>query len=237
MTDPDYRMNRLLGLLDGPTYRRLEPHLVACRLDRRQVVMQPDVVLGDAWFPLDGALSLIAFDASGAGVEVGSVGPEGVLAVPIILGGGTMPIQAIVQLPGMAATLAAEQMIEEYDRRGSFANLVGRSMAALFFQTSQSVACNRLHSLRQRAARWLLAMADRYDGLDLPLTHDFLALMLGTSRPKVSTALGSLSDDGLVKNGRGSVRILDRPGLEKAACECYGIVRAESARLVGMPTG
>src|SRR6185369_11656567 len=130
--------------------------------------------------------------------------------------GGTMPIQAIVQLPGMAATLAAEQMIEEYDRRGSFANLVGRSMAALFFQTSQSVACNRLHSLRQRAARWLLAMADRYDGLDLPLTHDVLALMLGTSRPKVSTALGSLSDDGLVKNGRGSVRILDRPGLEQA---------------------
>jgi CRP-like cAMP-binding protein len=237
MTDPDYRLNRLLALLDGPTYGRIEPYLVASRLEPRQIVMQPEVALAEAWFPLDGALSLIAFDASGSGVEVGSVGPEGVLAVPIILGAGTMPIQAIVQLPGMAATLPADRMLEEYDRREEFSTLINLSMAALFFQTSQSVACNRLHTLRQRTARWLLAMADRYDGQDLPLTHDFLAMMLGTSRPKVSTALGSLGRDRLIDNGRGSVRIRDRPGLERATCECYGIVRAESARLLGVPTG
>jgi CRP-like cAMP-binding protein len=237
MTLPDYRMNRLLGLLDVPSYARLEPHLVATTMTSRQIVMRPEAPLAEAWFPLDGALSLIAFDASGAGVEVGSVGAEGVLAMPIVLRSGTMPIQAIVQLPGMAVTLPAEQVLDEFDRHGAFATVVGRSLAALFFQTSQSVACNRLHSLRQRAARWLLAMDDRFHGEDLPLTHDFLAMMLGTSRPKVSTALGSLTAAGLVRNGRGRVMIRDRDGLESAACECHAIVRAESERLVSTPAG
>jgi CRP-like cAMP-binding protein len=157
--------------------------------------------------------------------------------MPIVLGSGTMPIQAIVQLRGMAVTLPAEQVVDEYDRRGAFAEVVGRSMAALFFQTSQSVACNRLHGLRQRASRWLLAMDDRFHGEDLPLTHDFLAMMLGTSRPKVSSVLGSLTAAGLIRNARGHVTIRDRHDLEAAACECYGIVRAESERLLSRPVG
>ena len=206
-------------------------------LHARQILMHPDAPLSRGYFPLDGALSLIAFDASGSGVEVGSVGYEGLLGLPIILGTITMPLQAIVQLPGTAASLPAEVMRAEHERGESFHQVVDRYVAALLFQTSQSVACNRLHDLQQRTARWLLTMDDRYRSDAMPLTHDFLAMMLGTSRPKVSGALGALARKRIIQNDRGSVCIIDRPGIERETCECYGLIQAEFDRLLGTPIG
>ena len=110
-------------------------------------------------------------------------------------------------------------------------------MAALLFQTSQSVACNRLHDPQQRAARWLLTMDDRYHSDSMPLTHEFVAMMLGTSRPKVSASLAALARRDIIQTRRGSVCIIDRPGLQDSACECYGLIQAEFERLLGTPAG
>src|SRR4051812_7792985 len=217
MGSPGLHANRLLALLDSETSRRLEPAFEVEPLHARQILMQPDAPLNRGYFPLDGALSLIAFDASGAGVEVGSVGYEGLLGLPIILGTITMPLQAIVQLPGSAASLPAEVMRAEHERGESFHQVVDRYVAALLFQTSQSVACNRLHDLQQRTARWLLTMDDRYQSDGMPLTHDFLAMMLGTSRPKVSAALGALAREGMIQNDRGLICIVQRPSIEQQA--------------------
>ena len=225
MDSPGVERNRLLALLDAETRSRLEPALEVEPLHARQIVMRPDVPLDARLFPLDGAL--VADRLRRIRRRRRGRVPSDLKAswrCPSSSARGRCRSRPSCSCPGWPRPLPAERMIEEYDRRGSFANLVGRSMAALFFQTSQSVACNRLHSLQQRAARWLLAMADRYDGRDLPLTHEFLALMLGTSRPKVSTALGSLSrrhlsertgqrpDPRPARSGAGRLRVLrDRP--------------------------
>jgi CRP-like cAMP-binding protein len=229
--------NRLLALLDEETSARLEPSFEYAPLQARQILMNPDAPLSRGYFPLDGAISLLALDASGAGVEVGSIGHEGLLGLPIILGTVSMPLQAIIQLPGSAASLPADVLRSEHERGERFHQVVDRYVAALLFQTSQSVACNRLHDLQQRTARWLLTMGDRYQSDEMPLTHDFLAMMLGTSRPKVSAALGALARQGLIRNERGSVCIVDRAGLEATACECYGLIQAEFERLLGTPVG
>ncbi len=237
MGSPDPRANRLLALLDEDTFARLEPALEIAPLEARQILMRPDAPLSRGYFPLDGAVSIIAFDASGAGVEVGSVGHEGLLGLPIILDTVSMPLQAIVQLPGSAASLSGDVLRAEHERGETFHWIVDRYVAALLFQTSQSVACNRLHDLQQRTARWLLTMVDRYGSDEMPLTHDFLAMMLGTSRPKVSASLGALARQGVIRNERGSVCVLDRGGIEVATCECYGLIRAEFERLLGTPVG
>src|SRR3954454_24570500 len=227
MGSPGLHANRLLALLDSETSDRLQPAFEVRPLHARQILMHPDAPLSRGYFPLDGALSLIAFDASGSGVEVGSIGYEGLLGLPIILGTITMPLQGIVQLPGSAASLPADVMRAEHERGESFHQVVDRYVAALLFQTSQSVACNRLHDLQQRGARWLLTMDDRYGGEAMPLTHEFLAMMLGTSRPKVSASLAAIARQDIIQTSRGSVCILDRRGLEDASCECYGLIRAE----------
>jgi CRP-like cAMP-binding protein len=237
MARPALEDNRLLALLDDETSRRLQPSFEIEPLDPRAILMRPDTPLSRGYFPLDGALSLVAVDASGSGVEVGSIGSEGLLGLPLILGTVSIPLQAIVQLPGSAASLPADVLRAEHERGESFHHVVDRYVAALLFQTSQSVACNRLHDLQQRTARWLLTMSDRYSSDEMPLTHEFLAMMLGTSRPKVSGSLGALARRGVIRNDRGSVAITDRAKVKRAACECYGLIRAEFDRLLGVPVG
>jgi CRP-like cAMP-binding protein len=233
----DPRRNRLLGALPEADYERLAPHIELLELRHRLVLSRPNEPSDSAFFPLHGAVSLIAFDASGSGVEIGAVGHEGAEGIFGILAGARLPIQAIVQLPGRAARLPADVVRDEFAVQGAFTDLILRYLAAHYVQTSQSVACNRLHSLTQRAARWLLAMHDRVPGDDLPLTHDFLAGMLGTARPKVSTVLARLDRRGLIRSGRGNVHVVDRAGLEATACECYEIIRTEYERLIGTGVG
>ncbi|MFL5778659.1 MAG: Crp/Fnr family transcriptional regulator, partial [Chloroflexota bacterium] len=171
----DPRRNRLLGALPAAAYDRIEPALELMELPTRMVLSEARALPGWAAFPLEGAISLIAFDADGDGVEVGAIGAEGAHGIPAILAAAALPIKAVVQLPGVAVRLPADVVRDEFREDGPFRDLLLRYLAAQFVQTSQSVACNRLHPLTQRAARWLLAMHDRVPGDDLPLTHDFLA--------------------------------------------------------------
>ena len=159
---PGLHANRLLALLDSETSDRLEPAFEVKPLHARQILMHPDAPLSRGYFPLDGALSLIAFDASGAGVEVGSVGTRDCSDAHHPRDGDDADPGASSSCPGTAASLPAEVMLLSTSVANRSTRSVDRYVAALLFQTSQSVACNRLHDLQQRTARWLLTMDDRY---------------------------------------------------------------------------
>jgi CRP-like cAMP-binding protein len=230
---PPHRNGLLAGLPDAIRDSLLAASATV-NLPVRQVVAEPGQVLDAVIFPTGGAISLIAFDSKGDGVEVGTVGREGMLGIQLVLGAGSSPIQCIVQLAGSGVIIPAGVVRREYGQSGAFTESVNRYIAAFIVQTMQSVACNRLHSLQQRASRWLLSMDDRVQqGGTLVLTQDFLAAMLGTSRPKVSLTLRTMRNDGLVRAERGSIELLDRESLEQRSCECYGIIGDEYQRLLG----
>jgi CRP-like cAMP-binding protein len=227
----------MLMLMSTAALARLQPHLTHLPFRSHEILHRPDVPIDAVYFPTAGAVSIVAFGASGSAVEVGTVGREGLVGLAAVLGGTSTPMQAIVQLPGDGFRMPAAIARAEYRAGGEFAEVISRFAAALIVQTGQTAACNRLHSLSQRAARWLLTMHDRVDGDVLFLTHDFLSIMLGTARPKVTVALSGLTRAGLVRNGRAVVTVVDRGGLERASCECYDIIRTEYDRLIGVPTG
>ena len=229
----EFVANRILMLLSAPALAHLEPHLTHLPLSSRDILHQPDVPIDTVYFPTDGAVSLVAFGASGGAVEVGTVGCEGIVGLAALFGATSTPMQAIIQLPGEGFRMPAAVARAGYASGGEFTDIVNRFAAAQMVQTGQTAACNRLHPLNQRAARWLLTMHDRVEGDMLPLTHEFLSVMLGTARPKVTVALSRLSRAGLVRIGRAAVTVVDRTGLEGASCGCYDIIRTEYERLVG----
>ncbi len=182
-------------------------------------------------------ISLIATDSHGRRLEMASVGREGLVGLPGALMGGFMIGEVIQQVSGLIARIPLMALRAEIERRQMLSTLIERYTVALLSQIGQGLVCNRHHSLGGRAARWLLAAHDRVVRDDFVLTQDFLSIMLGVTRPQVSTAAAALRRAGLITYSRGHVRILDRPGLEGAACECYGIIEAEFSRLLGNGNG
>lgn len=221
--------NRLLTSLPRAEYARLAPHLELVSLPARSVVYEPDVPITHVYFPQGGMFSLILPLADGGTVEVGMVGREGVAGVPAVLGVETMPTQCIVQLAVRARVLPVPVLRRQARDAARLHELLKRYTQTLIDQIAQGAACNRRHTLERRCARWLLMSHDRAEADQFPLTQEFLAYMLGVHRPAVVTALGALRRAGLVSSARGSVggiTVLDRPGLERAACECYAAIRA-----------
>jgi CRP-like cAMP-binding protein len=161
------------------------------------------------------------------------VGDEGVVGVSLFMGGGTVPNRAVAQVAGDAFRLPAPELMSEFGRGGEFQAALLRYTMALLTQISQTAVCNRLHSVEQRLARWLLLTHDRVGSDDLLLTQEFIANMLGGRRESVTKAAGQLQAAGLIRYVRGQITVLDRRGLEAASCECYGVVKAESDRLLG----
>jgi CRP-like cAMP-binding protein len=160
------------------------------------------------------------------------IGKEGVVGVPVLLGADTSPLQAMVQIPGSALRMRANAFREEAVRRATLSALLLRYVQALHVQVSLSAACNGRHTLPERLARWLLMARDRATSDEMPLSHEFLSMMLGVRRAGVTVAVGTLKPAGLVRNTHGQVTILDRQGLEAACCECYRTVRNEYQRLL-----
>jgi CRP-like cAMP-binding protein len=184
-------------------------------------------------FPLSGIISIVMEMENGAQIEVATVGNEGMVGVPLFLGAETTPGRAFSQVPGQSLRVPADVFKEEVQRRGKLEHMLQRYTQALFVQTAQSTACNRLHTIEQRGARWLLMTHDRVDGDQFPLTQEFLAQMLGVRRASVSEVAGEFQRAGLIAYARGNIAILDRQGLEDASCECYRVVRDEYERLLG----
>jgi CRP-like cAMP-binding protein len=225
--------NRLLRALPLEEYARLLPRLRPTRLYLKDVLFEPDAPIDDVYFLRTGVVSIIAGEQEGGDIEVSTVGPEGFVGLPALLGGRTMSYRCIVQSAGDAWRLGADAFRQLVEERPALRHVLLRYAAYVLEQVSQSVACNRLHTLEERCARWLLMMHDRVDGDSFEITHEFLAQMLGVRRSGVTVALGALQAEGVVRYVRGRMAVLDRRRLEAASCGCYQITRAALARLLG----
>jgi CRP-like cAMP-binding protein len=225
--------NRLLAALPREDLERLRPQLETVDLAFRERVYKPNEPIPHVYFPVSGVCSVVVGMANGAVVEVATIGNEGMVGLPVFLRSGTVPGEAFSQIAGRHCRLSADALLRETDNGGALHDLLQRYTQALINQIAQSAACNRLHPIEQRCARWLLLTHDRVAGDRFPLTQQFLAQMLGVRRAGVSVAASMLQTAGLIRYARGVMTVTDRAGLEDAACECYDVVRRELDRLLG----
>jgi CRP-like cAMP-binding protein len=225
--------NRLLRALPLAEYARLLPQLTPVVLGLKQVLIEPDTPIRDVYFPRSGVGSMIADEQEGGAVEVGTIGPEGFIGLPVLMGADRMPYRVFVQVAGDGWRLSADAFRRLVDERAPVRRLLLRFAQAFSDQVSQSVACNRLHTVDERCARWLLMTLDRVHGESFELTHEFLSYMLGVRRAGVTVAMGTLQGAQIIRYVRGRVTVLDRPRLEEASCGCYHITRTASDRLLG----
>lgn len=223
--------NRLLASLPSEELKHLHPHLEQVSLSQNQLIIKPYEPIPFVYFPLNSLLSLVTVMEDGSTVEAGSIGREGMAGLPILLEAGTTPSQTVTQIPGQAVRIKAEIIKEAFNRGGALQKILYRYIHATIVVGSQTAACNRLHHLEARFCRWLLMSSDGVGSQEFFLTHEFLATMLGVRRAGVSEAASQVQSKGLIRYQRGRIQIIDRKSLETAACECYGVVKAEYDRL------
>ena len=232
----NYRLNRLLASLTSDSFERLRPHLQWVRLSLGQILHEQHVPFENVFFPITSAVSLVGILKSGASAEIGLIGNEGLIGTSLLMGGSDASCQAIVQSAGEAYRLKSTLLKAEFDRSPAVLGLLLRWVQALSIQTAQTALCNRHHSVDQQLCRWLLLTMDRVTNNQVHMTQELIAQMLGVRREGVTAAAGKLQDAGLIQYSRGTITVLDRPGLEERSCECYETVRAETDRLVPMPS-
>lgn len=227
-------------LLDGLPLEEAEPLAAASvrvRPRMRELVYAQGGPMDAVYFPVGGVFSLIAEMGDGSAVETLTVGREGMLGLPAVLGARRSPTRAMCQIAGWALQLPLARVVEAAPRDGVLFDRLARYADARLTSLSRSAACNRLHSARQRYARWVLTTQDRVGADEFPVTQEFLAQMLGITRPTVSLVGQELQAAGLVHAAQGRLTIDDRAGLEGASCECYAVVRAAFDELFGTPHG
>ena len=224
--------NRLLRRLPAHEYQRLEQHLVPMTFASGEILYEPNTRVRFIYFPTDCVLSAVTIMEDGEGTEVGTIGNEGGAGLTAFLGPLVSPHRVLVQVPGAGVRIDAEILRREAANSRDLYNLLLAHHHAFLYQVFQSVACNGLHPLLKRCCRWLLMTHDRVIQNELPLTHEFLSFMLAVRRSGVTEALQELQQRGLISNSRGSIMIIDRPGLEAVACECYHTVARAYDRLL-----
>lgn len=225
--------NRLLGLLPSKDYERLRPHLERIPLEYRQSLYRANKPIEFVYFIEAGVGSLVNTMANGEAAEVGTIGNEGVVGLPLLLGDDKAPTAVYVQVPGTGLRMEAAAFQAELARSPTMQVVMLRYAHALFNQVAQSAACNQFHTLQQRCCRWLLMTHDRMQSDEFLLTQEFLAMMLGVQRTGVTKAARDLKRRGLIEYRRGAVTILDRRGLKQLSCECYAVSKKEFDRLLG----
>lgn len=216
--------NLLLAALSPDDLALILTELDPVELSLRDVLYEPHADIEHVYFPTTGCVSMV-HTTDGGSVEVGTIGLEGLVGVPVLLRATSEPTRAIVQVEGEAYSISAKAFRGVVTESKHMERIFLRYALALFNQVAQSVACNRLHSLEQRCARWLLITHDRVDGDKFKLTQEFLSYMLGVHRPAVTLAAGVLQDAGFIRYSRGNITIVDRLGLEGASCSCYQATR------------
>jgi len=221
--------NRVLAAQPKAEINRLKPLLSPVTLEQEKTLLDGEAP--HAYFLEQGIASVVVTLQKGATVEVGIIGVDGVVGLPILLGTGNGPGRTFVQIAGSGYRIPAAALKEEFERPGHLRQHLQRYMQGFLVQSAQTAACNRLHNIEERLARWLLSCRDRTETDQLRLTHDFLGQMLGAPRTTVTLAAGLLHRAGLINYSRGTVTITNRAELEQTACECYGIVRNEFQRL------
>ncbi len=224
--------NRILALLPPADRAHIAERMQPYRSDHEILVPAGGEILY-AHFPTSGLISVVAALKDGKRAEVATAGREGMAGLPLFLGSRTSLYEVVSQVSGVGLRLEAEAFLEEVARSASLRVRLLRYSELRMAMLGQTAACNAAHPIRARLARWLLISHDSVDGDMFVLTHEFLSHMLGAERPSVTVAAGLLQKTGAVTYKRGEVKVLDRTKLERAACECYGIVRRETERLMG----
>jgi len=217
--------NEILLAIPETDFIRLQPYLEFLSLPRRLVLHEANRKLRYVYFPNHGLISLVVETANGKTVEVGVVGKEGVTGMASTAGLNRSPLREVVQIDGEGFRVPVSALRQTLKVASQLQMMMSRYAVLQGLQISQTAACNRLHDVAQRLARWLLMVHDRVNSAFLPLTHDFVATMLGTDRPSVTLATGALQRKGAIENTRGAIKISNRQKLESAACECYEVIR------------
>ena len=226
--------NLLLARLPRDVYARIEPDLKTVSLSQGEVLHRPGEVIRDLYFPTTCMISITVTMGGGETVEAGAIGRREVIGINAFMGGReTTQTEYIVQIPGDALYIAADPLKEEFNRNTEMRDVMLKYTQAMIAQISQNVACNRIHGMDERCARWLLEVRERIESDEFPLTQEFIAEMLGVRRAGVTEAAGRLKERGLIDYTRGHIQITDVRGLEAASCECYMVLREEYDRLLG----
>jgi CRP-like cAMP-binding protein len=231
-TSHNPRQNHLLAALPDIEAERLFPHLELIQMPLGDALYESGSKLSHAYFPTSSIVSLLCVMADGASAEIAVVGNEGMIGVPVFMRGETTLSRAIVQNAGYGYRLKGPLLKKEFKRSVPLMTLLLRYTQLLITQTTQTAACNRHHSVDQQLCRSLLVSLDRMPSNELTLTHRLIAGMLGVRREGVCEAAGKLQSVGVIHYSHGHITVLDRPALEARACECYGVVKAESDRLL-----
>jgi CRP-like cAMP-binding protein len=225
--------NRLLRALPQLEYDRFAPHLEPVDLPFKHILYEVNQPVDYVYFPNYGVISAVTITEEGETVEAATIGNEGMAGLHVLLGVEHVSLQSIVQVAGTGMRMRVDTFRREVTPETRLYELLLRYIQALISQLSQTVACNRLHSVEERCCRWLLMCHDRALSDEFFLTQELLSQMLGVRRASVSVVAAILQKAGLITYSRGRIRILDRLGLETAACECYGVVKTEFDRLLG----
>jgi CRP-like cAMP-binding protein len=226
--------NNLLAALPPSDYERLVPHLKLVSLSTRQILYEAGETIAQVYFPNKAVVSIITTMEDGSTVEAGLVSNEGMVGIPIILGDNITTTTALVQIPDGAMQMDADILRSEFNRGTALQSVLLRYVQGMYTQIAQGSACNRLHKLEARLARWLLTVSDRLESEEFPLTQEFISQMLGVRRAGVTEAANILSQAGIIIYRRGQINILNREALEKTSCECYQIIEDEYVRLLGL---
>jgi CRP-like cAMP-binding protein len=228
--------NRLLAQLSPESFARIDELGEKVSLRYKEVLFQPDERIEYVWFPYSGCLSMVALMDEDTAVEVGTIGFEGMAGIAVVLGVDTIPNQCVVQIAGSGIRVPRSEFEKELRGNGELATLLFRYAQVWNDQVGRFAACNAVHNVDERCARWLLMTHDRVGHDAIPLTQEFLAIMLGVRRSSVTLAASALQRAGLITYRRGKITILDRHGLEDASCSCYATIQASYDRLLGAMT-
>jgi CRP-like cAMP-binding protein len=221
-----------LAALEPEDLAYLEPHLTIIVMDRGQILYEVGETITHTYFPHDAMVSLVTMMRDGKSAEMAIFGCEGLFGLVSAFVSSQAFGRYIVQLGGTASRIELSRMHEAMAARPMIRQLVLRYTEALMAQTLQTVACNAVHSVETRCCRWILMSQDRVGEAELPLTHEFLAEMLGVQRSTVSEVTRSLQEKGLIQQGRGLITVIDRSALQQAACECYAVIRQKYQQLL-----
>jgi CRP-like cAMP-binding protein len=226
------RDNHLLGAIAAADYERLRPHLEFVELELGRSIYEPGSEMPFVYFPTTAIISILHMTRDGGSTETAVVGCEGLVSIATYLGGGTTVGRAVVQIAGMSIRVPTQVIMQDFDRGRDVRRVLLRYTQALLTQMAQTAVCNRHHEVAQQLCRWILSTLDRVHTPEIRMTHQLIADMLGVRREGVTEAARKLKDAGVIEYSRGRLRVVDRAGLEAAACECYAVVREEYDRLL-----
>ncbi len=230
-TTRSLRQNHVLEAMPDDVWERLSPSLELVPLAAGKLLHGAGIGFENVYFPTQAVISLQYAMKNGDASEVARIGYESVCGVSLLMGGDTAPSRAIVQHPGYAFRIRASVLQREFDLGGAVSRLLLRSAQCLICQAAQTALCNRHHRVEQQLCRWLLISLDRVPGNELTVTHEWIANALGVRRESVTQAILKLRGQGCITNGRNSITVLDRAGIEARSCECYSAIKHECDRL------